>query len=52
MVEVVSEVWGAVWAWEQQSERTFTGDFEYYDERSLNPDHTQVDVYIAVKERR
>ncbi|MBR2564286.1 MAG: effector binding domain-containing protein [Paenibacillus sp.] len=52
MVEVVSEVWGAVWAWNQQSDRTFTGDFEYYDERSLNPQHTQVDVYIAVKGQR
>ncbi|MGO4532229.1 zinc ribbon domain-containing protein [Paenibacillus sp. 2TAF8] len=52
MVEVVSEVWGAVWAWSHQSDRTFTGDFEYYDERSLDPEHTQVDVYIAVNERR
>ncbi|MBB6023647.1 putative transcriptional regulator YdeE [Paenibacillus sp. JGP012] len=52
MVEVVSEVWGAVWAWEHQSDRTFTGDFELYDERSLDPGNMQVDVYIAVKERR
>ncbi|WP_248064659.1 zinc ribbon domain-containing protein [Paenibacillus silvae] len=52
MVEVVSELWGAVWSWGHQSDRTFTGDFEYYDERSLNPEHMQVDVYIAVKERR
>ncbi|MEK4665097.1 zinc ribbon domain-containing protein [Priestia sp. FSL H7-0729] len=52
MVEVVSEVWEAVWAWSHQSDRTFTGDFEYYDGRSLDPEHTQVDVYIAVKERR
>ncbi|MDT0125613.1 zinc ribbon domain-containing protein [Paenibacillus sp. RRE4] len=52
MVEVVSEVWGAVWTWSHQSDRTFTGDFEYYDERSLNPEHAQVDVYIAVNERR
>lgn len=52
MVEVVSEVWGAVWTWRHQSDRTFTGDFEYYDERSLDPEHTQVDVYIAVNERR
>lgn len=52
MVEVVNELWGAVWAWEHQSDRTFTGDFEYYDERSLDPGNMQVDVYIAVKERR
>ena len=52
MVEVVSEVWGTVWTWSHQQDRTFTGDFEYYDQRSLDPEHTQVDVYIAVKERR
>ncbi|WP_366291059.1 zinc ribbon domain-containing protein [Paenibacillus sp. AN1007] len=52
MVEVVSEVWETVWAWGQQSDRTFTGDFEHYDERSLNPEQMQVDVYIAVKEHK
>ncbi|PQP83503.1 transcriptional regulator [Paenibacillus sp. PCH8] len=48
MAEVVSEAWGAVWAWSNQSDRTFTGDFELYDERSLNPESVQVDIYIAV----
>jgi predicted transcriptional regulator YdeE len=52
MAEVVGEAWGAVWAWEKQSDRTFTGDFELYDERSLNPESVQVDIYIAVHQSR
>ncbi|WP_145153255.1 zinc ribbon domain-containing protein [Paenibacillus xylanexedens] len=52
MAEVVGEAWGAVWAWDKQSDRTFTGDFELYDERSLNPESVQVDIYIAVRQNR
>ncbi|WP_342571775.1 zinc ribbon domain-containing protein [Paenibacillus sp. FSL R5-0749] len=52
MAEVAHEAWGAVWAWEKQSDRTFTGDFELYDERSLNPENAQVDIYIAVRDSR
>lgn len=48
MAEVVGEAWGAVWAYNNQGERTFTGDFELYDERSLDPENVQVDLYIAV----
>ncbi|WP_307219792.1 zinc ribbon domain-containing protein [Paenibacillus tundrae] len=49
MAEVVGEAWGAVWAWADQHKRTFTGDFELYDERSIDPENVQVDVYIAVQ---
>ncbi|WP_440116106.1 zinc ribbon domain-containing protein [Paenibacillus sp. QZ-Y1] len=49
MAEVVGEAWGVVWAWNNQSDRTFTGDFELYDERSLDPENVQVDLYIAVR---
>ena len=49
MAEVVGEAWGAVWGWNNQNERTFTGDFELYDERSMDPANVQVDIYIAVK---
>ncbi|MFS0859085.1 zinc ribbon domain-containing protein [Paenibacillus taichungensis] len=52
MAEVVGEAWGAVWAWNNQGERTFTGDFELYDERSLDPDNVQVDLYIAVRQEK
>lgn len=52
MGEVLSEAWGAVWAWNNQGMRTFTGDFELYDERSLDPEHVQVDLYIAVRQEQ
>jgi len=52
MAEVVGEAWGAVWTWNNQGERTFTGDFELYDERSLDPENVQVDLYIAVRQEK
>lgn len=53
MVEVVMEAWAHVWEWSQQLEnkRTFTGDFERYDGvRCADPNHAQVDLYIAISE--
>ncbi|WP_308221954.1 MULTISPECIES: effector binding domain-containing protein [unclassified Lysinibacillus] len=49
--EVVVKAWQDVWAWFASSgvERTYTGDFEMYDERCANPQEAQVDIYIAVK---
>ncbi|MFB8734874.1 hypothetical protein ACEQPO_16160 [Bacillus sp. SL00103] len=29
----------------------YTGDFEWYDERSLDPKEAQIDIYIAVDEK-
>ncbi|GAA3412550.1 zinc ribbon domain-containing protein [Paenibacillus hodogayensis] len=52
MDRVVLEAWQAIWKWSALAadmERTFTGDFELYDERSLNPQDAQVDIYIAVR---
>lgn len=47
---VVIEAWQEIWRWSatSQLQRTFTGDFEIYDERSSDPDNAQVDIYIAV----
>ncbi|MGE7692182.1 effector binding domain-containing protein [Lysinibacillus sp. NPDC097214] len=49
--EVVVKAWQDVWAWFASSgvERTYTGDFEMYDERCANPQEAQVDIYIAIK---
>ncbi|MFD3445970.1 GyrI-like domain-containing protein [Microbacteriaceae bacterium 4G12] len=49
--EVVVQAWAYIWEWFQHSnyERTFTGDFEWYDERSIDPNQAEVDIYIAVK---
>jgi len=48
--EVVIKLWQDIWRWFEQGEveRTYTGDFEVYDERCLNPQHAQVDIYIAI----
>ncbi|RAJ25364.1 GyrI-like domain-containing protein [Pedobacter cryoconitis] len=35
--------------WNSESGRTFTADFEVYDERSLNPENAVVDIFVAVK---
>lgn len=49
--DIVIQTWQEVWAWFANSdvERTYTGDFELYDERCANPQEAQVDIYIAVK---
>ncbi|AMQ01560.1 transcriptional regulator [Pedobacter cryoconitis] len=35
--------------WNSDLARTFTADFELYDERSLNPENAAVDIFVAVK---
>ncbi len=51
ITEVVIKAWQDIWAWfaNSQEERTYTGDFEKYDERCANPNEAQVDIYIAIK---
>lgn len=48
--EVVLETWQQIWAWDERHYRTYTGDFEWYDERSIDPKEAQIDIYIAVDE--
>lgn len=50
--EVVFKLWQDIWSWfeREEVERAFTGDFEVYDERCVNPLEAQVDIYIAIKE--
>lgn len=49
--EVVSQAWTDIWQWSATSgmKRTYTGDFECYDEQSADPTNAQVDIYIAVE---
>lgn len=49
--EVVFETWQQIWSWDQRYLRTYTGDFEWYDERSIDPKEAQIDIYIAVDEK-
>jgi predicted transcriptional regulator YdeE len=49
--EIVFKLWQDIWRWFEQegAERTYTGDFEVYDERCLDTKNAQVDIYIAIK---
>ncbi|MGE6629770.1 GyrI-like domain-containing protein [Bacillus sp. NPDC077027] len=48
--EIVLETWQIIWQWDKRQYRTYTGDYELYDERALNPKEAQVDIYIAVRD--
>jgi len=49
--KVVVEAWQAIWQWSMipGNERAYIGDFERYDERCVNMDDAEVDIYIAIK---
>ena len=51
--KVVSELWQEIWRLEDQSQlggkRAYKTDFEVYDERSRDPQNSQVDIYISIK---
>ncbi|MBO1514656.1 GyrI-like domain-containing protein [Metabacillus bambusae] len=47
--EVVIEAWQEIWEWSKTNERAFLSDFEVYDERTIDPENSQVDIYISVK---
>lgn len=36
--------------WNSDLPRTFTADFEVYDERAQNPENAEVDIFVAVKQ--
>ena len=40
--------WKYIWQWSKENKRAFTTDFELYDERALDPNHAQLDIYIAL----
>lgn len=42
------ETWQEIWTWDEKNLRTYTGDFEVYDEQAENPENAQVTVYVAV----
>jgi predicted transcriptional regulator YdeE len=49
--QVVPQAWQEVWSLEdsKQLTRTYKADFEIYDQRSRDPQNSQVDLYIGVK---
>lgn len=50
ITEVVPKLWQQIWNYFEQSDekRTYTGDFERYDERCMNPEKAVVEVYVAI----
>ena len=48
VAEVVCEAWDYIWKWSKENKRAFTTDFELYDERALDPNNVQLDIYIAL----
>ncbi|PEI88695.1 GyrI-like domain-containing protein [Bacillus toyonensis] len=46
--EVVCEAWEYIWQWSKENKRAFTADFELYDEKAVDPNNVQVDIYIAL----
>lgn len=48
IAEVVFETWQEIWTWDEKNLRTYTGDFEVYDEQAENLENAQVAIYVAV----
>jgi predicted transcriptional regulator YdeE len=49
---VVPELWRRIWAMPKASsggDRAYKTDFEVYDQRAMDPQNAQVDIYIGIK---
>jgi predicted transcriptional regulator YdeE len=51
--QVVPQAWQRVWSLEDEEQlggaRAYKADFELYDQRSQNPQDSQVDLYVGLK---
>jgi predicted transcriptional regulator YdeE len=51
--KVVSEAWQRIWTLEETGglggRRTYKADFEVYDQRSRDPNRSQVDIYVGIE---
>lgn len=45
----VFKEWQTIWNLNDELNRSFTSDFEIYGAKSQNPEHAEVDIYVAVK---
>lgn len=46
--KVVPDTWKRIWN-HPGGERTYKSDFEIYDQRAVDPEKSQVDVYVGIK---
>jgi predicted transcriptional regulator YdeE len=53
VAQVVPQAWERVWGLEDNKQlggaRAYKADFEVYDQRSQNPQDSQVDLYVGLK---
>jgi predicted transcriptional regulator YdeE len=53
VAKVIPEAWQKIWQLEDQSRlggpRVYQADFEVHDQRSRNPQNSQVDIYVGIK---
>ena len=53
VAQVVPQAWQRVWSLEENKQlggvRAYKADFELYDQRSQNPQDSQVDLYVGLK---
>lgn len=50
--KVVPATWSHIWALPKSApggDRAYEADYELYDERAADPQHTQVDVYVGIR---
>jgi predicted transcriptional regulator YdeE len=51
--KIVARAWQKIWLLEDQSHlggvRSYKSDFELYDQRSRDPQNSQVDIYVGLK---
>ncbi|MBX7145987.1 MAG: GyrI-like domain-containing protein [Alphaproteobacteria bacterium] len=46
--EAIIDTWQTIW--HEAIKRSYTNDFELYDDRSKNMEHAEVDIYIAINQ--
>ena len=49
MPEAVVETWQEIWAKDSELDRKYSADFEVYGAKSQQGDHSEVEIFIAVK---
>jgi predicted transcriptional regulator YdeE len=50
--QVVPDAWMRIWAVPKDAaggDRSYSSDFEVYDQRAANPNSAQVDIYVGIK---
>ncbi|MCM3020039.1 GyrI-like domain-containing protein [Priestia megaterium] len=46
--QVVVEAWAYIREWAKKNHRAYKIDFELYDERCIDPEYSQVDIYVSI----